>query len=327
MSNRCSSQCALKLIPSARIKLSKLSVRRKIKNRVTKRLKSCTTSYVHVVRSHAPQRALTATHPQFNYDSIIDTGATSHILRSDIFASRKYAYSPTNTKVALGDHGIELSAIGTCTVGVLHKALIVPQMSLNLISASALEKIGYSLTVANSQCDLMNAEGTKVFTAILVDGLYCFILKDLIRACDSSITAQQLSMVARVKKPSVISTKLDVELLHKRFGHASVEDIMSGLRHGAITGFVIDAKREHGKYQLQNGVCSTCMKAKSHKPPYYISMSNKATVPGELLVCDIQGRTVWKLYMVNATSSRIPIGIQDTLGRISSSIRMKRFRN
>jgi hypothetical protein len=113
-------------------------------------------------------------------------------------------------------------------------------------------------------------------------------MNTFIKTC-SQIKLSDVALVAKVKKPTIISTKLDVELLHKRFGHASIEDVISGLKNGAITGFTIDAKRHHGKYQLQNGVCIACMKAKAHKPPFYISLRLKASAPGEYVVCDIQG--------------------------------------
>jgi hypothetical protein len=183
------------------------------------------------------------------YDSIVDTGATAHILRSDVFAQAKYHFVPSRTKVALGDHGIALTAIGTCTVGILRDALIVLKMSLNLISGSQLEQAGYILVVMNSRCDIFNSKKELIFTAHLYEGLYYFRLQDLIDECGTSYSNK--AMPAKVKKPTTITTSLDVELLHKRFGHASVEDIITGLKNGAISGYDVNIKRENGRYQLQ----------------------------------------------------------------------------
>jgi hypothetical protein len=68
-----------------------------------------------------------------------------------------------------------------------------------------------------------------------------------------------------------------------------MEDILTGLKNGVISGYKVDIKRESGKYQLQNGLCKICMKAKSHKAPFYNSLRLKASQPGEYIVCDIQG--------------------------------------
>jgi hypothetical protein len=161
-------------------------------------------------------------------------------------------------------------------------------MSLNLISGSMLERVGYALLVLDSKCRILTNKGEHIYTAHLVDGLYVWMLKNFLATTECQSTPLT-AMVSRVKQPSVISSRLDVELLHKRFGHANIEDIVSGLRTGAITGYTVDVKRENGKYQLQNGLCTTCMKAKAHKPPFYSSTSPKATIPAEYVVCDIQG--------------------------------------
>ena len=159
-------------------------------------------------------------------------------------------------------------------------------MSLNLISGSQLAKAGYEIIVRQSTCDILNKNKELVFTAHLLEGLYYFRLRDLLA---SNTTITQKAMPAKVKKSAAIKTPSDVELLHKRFGHASVEDIITGLKNGTISGFQVNTKRENGKYQLQNGICSTCIKAKSHKSSFYNSQKVKATSPGEYIVCDIQG--------------------------------------
>ena len=189
-------------------------------------------------------------------------------------------------------------------------------MSLNLISGSCLERDGYYLTVKHSKCNIHDLRGDIIFSARLHDGLYCCNLADIVKiGCKKE--NKNRAAVAKVKKPSVISSKADVELLHKRFGHASTEDVIAGLKNGTITGYKVDAKREGGKYQLQNGVCSTCMRAKAHKPPFYLSLSLKASAPGQYVVCDIQGPFgVETLLEVKNMWSRILIGTLDIHGHI-----------
>ena len=269
-------QSRIKLISSSH-KHSKLLVTKK---KAIQRL--------HIVTCAPTSQALLAKPTSANYDSIIDTGASTHIVREPYFASNTYHFRPSKSLVALGDHALQLTALGTCDVALLRNALYVPKMSLNLVSGSALERDGFSLTVKDAKCNILNHKGDIVFTAPLRDGLYCFQMSDFIKQCTNQRTSD-MSMVAKVKKPTTIATPLDIELLHKRFGHASTEDVVTGLKNGTITGFTVSAKRHNGAYQLQNGVCTTCMKAKSHKPPFYMSLSVKAAAPGAYVVCDIQG--------------------------------------
>jgi hypothetical protein len=152
-----------------------------------------------------------------------------HILRYASFASKQYDEKPFNAQVALGDHGIQLTAIGRVSIGILLKALIVAKISLNLISGSRLEKAGYTLHAYHCECDIINFKGEIIFTAKSVDNLYVFNLKDLL-AASYSLNHKAAAYVTRAKLVSFILTRLDVELLHKRFGHASVDDIITGLR-------------------------------------------------------------------------------------------------
>ncbi len=60
---------------------------------------------LHIVRCTTGIASL-ATVMTHQYNSIIDTGATSHILRSEYFASPKYNFKPKHAKVALSDPGV-----------------------------------------------------------------------------------------------------------------------------------------------------------------------------------------------------------------------------
>ena len=121
-----------------------------------------TTVLLHTVCNAAPTpRLIQQNVIPTAYDTIIDTGATTHILRDLQYASMKYKYQPTATTVALGDHGVQLAAIGKVSVGILLHALVVPKMSLNLISMSMLEKVGYALLIYKRSCSRNGTRGVK----------------------------------------------------------------------------------------------------------------------------------------------------------------------
>jgi hypothetical protein len=59
------------------------------------------------------------------------------------------------------------------------------------------------------------------------------------------------------KPQRTLSTREDLELMHKRFGHANIESIVKGLKDQTIKGYDVSIKRgRSGKYELLNGKCS-----------------------------------------------------------------------
>ncbi len=92
------------------------------------------------------------------YDTIIDSGASCHIVIYMQYATAKYNFQPsTKHTVHLGDHSVKLEAVGTCTIGILERVLIVPRMTLNLISGPALEKSGYGTLCRQKQCHITSS--------------------------------------------------------------------------------------------------------------------------------------------------------------------------
>lgn len=56
------------------------------------------------------------------------------------------------------------------------------------------------------------------------------------------------------KNQSTIATDANIELLHKRMGHANVTNILEGLHAGTVTAYTVTAKRVKNKWVLQNGL-------------------------------------------------------------------------
>jgi hypothetical protein len=56
-----------------------------------------------------------------------------------------------------------------------------------------------------------------------------------------------------------IAIAADIELMHKRMGHADVTSILEGLKTGTVTGYEVTAKRVKNKWVLNNGLCKDCI--------------------------------------------------------------------
>ncbi len=85
------------------------------------------------------------------YDTIIDSGATCHIINDTKYATHEFNFTPANSEdgVRLGDNTIKLTAVGYFDIGILKRIMIVPHMTINLISGSKLELLGYAINKLN----------------------------------------------------------------------------------------------------------------------------------------------------------------------------------
>jgi hypothetical protein len=155
--------------------------------------------------------------------------------------------------------------------------MVVPQISLNLISGPRLDIDGFELSFKDGKG--LIRKGNHIIRGYLYKNLYFCNLSDFVINRQltnpvSNLAHEQIRVAPQIKvlptpasqrpqkKLPTISSSADLELLHKRFGHASIEAIVKGLRDKTITGYTVEAKRTDGKYSLQNGVCNKCMLTK-----------------------------------------------------------------
>ncbi len=79
-----------------------------------------------------------------NFDTVIDTGASGHVVTSMLYSSN--VRKPNDPDIALGDNSIKLTITYICDIGVLKDVMVVPQISLNLISGPRLDIDGFTLS-------------------------------------------------------------------------------------------------------------------------------------------------------------------------------------
>ncbi len=133
--------------------------------------------------------------------------------------SREQSYKLTIVIVVIYLHyntaSIKLTALGYCDIGILKRIMIVPQMTINLISSSKLDLLGYAILIMNRQAKLV--KGTQLIAiGHLINGLYHTKLSDFIPRVNATYIAQssgkQVSSTRSrgvIRKNPVIQTLLE----------------------------------------------------------------------------------------------------------------------
>ena len=116
------------------------------------------------------------------YDTILDSGATCHVVNSIQYATPQFNFRKNTNPydgIALGDNSIRLQSIGTCDIGILTDVMIVPKVSVNIISSSKLDLLGYSQVIENGLYNILQG-GKLIAKGHLIKGLYQVRLHDFI---------------------------------------------------------------------------------------------------------------------------------------------------
>ncbi len=105
------------------------------------------------------------------YDTIVDSGATCDIINDTKYATHEFNFTPVSPEdgVRLGDNTIKLTALGYCDIGILKKIMIVPNMTINLISGFKLDLLEYAILIMNQQAQLV--KGTHASVTSVIEGL------------------------------------------------------------------------------------------------------------------------------------------------------------
>ena len=168
-------------------------------------------------------------------DCVIDSGASSHIINNPSLFT---FFRPTFDRFVRVANGSKLKVTGIGTVGKLKDVLCVPDIRLNLISVPQLDKAGHRITFTRGQVFLDN---TLIGT--LSDRLYrssmVTIVKDDIAMLAMDINNSTVSFLKSDHEWVNQSIPRDIELLHRRFGHADVSMIKRMITYGSATGLSV----------------------------------------------------------------------------------------
>jgi hypothetical protein len=136
------------------------------------------------------------------YDTIVDSGATSHVINDATYATHKFNFTPANLEDGVrlvGDNTIKLTALGYCDIGILKRIMIVPQMMINFISGSKLDLLGYAILIMNQQAK--QVKGTQLIaTDHLINELYHTKLAEFIPRVNATYIVQSICKTSLIGK-------------------------------------------------------------------------------------------------------------------------------
>ncbi|KAL9233052.1 hypothetical protein vseg_008093 [Gypsophila vaccaria] len=207
---------------------------------------------------------------------IVDTGASTHICCDTTLFDSYRSISPIHVGLPNGTRTVR---INECLV--LTNVLFVPNFNYNLLSVSQLlsaQRISIQFT--NTECVIQDlASMMRIGVGRLLDGLYFLEMGEPVHV-------------------NVVTRKETNKLWHQRLGHPS----MQAMEHLPD----ITKNKSNSDFLF----CDICVRAKQTRSTFPLS-NNKASLPFELLHCD-----VWGPYRPNrACNSRYFLTIVDDFSR------------
>ena len=171
-------------------------------------------------------------------------------------------------------NGSRLPVAGTCKVGVLRAVLHVPSIALNLISVPQLDREGNSVLFKSGFAYINNTKfgalTDKLYTTSLVE------LDDTDLACAASaIEDGQATVLSHNHKLVDQRLPRDLDLLHRRFGHANVSMLKRMIAYGSARGMEVSAyEADPNRFH-----CEACSLSKAHQ---HKRIKNKRKTDGPL---------------------------------------------
>ena len=214
--------------------------------------------------------------------TFIDSGAsdTMFVSRSD-FDNYKSTTPRSGESAKAVDGDFEIVGEGTVVKHYLvdgnekkltyTRAIHTPTLNANLVSVSAFDKAGLTVTFGGGRGVVRKSDGTSVLTARLVKGMYVVdeISGDLPRASDIPIAMTSLSQ------------PVSLEQWHRRLTHCSPLTIAEMSREKLVDGLNVSGNNLRGK-------CEDCIIGRHTRRPYD-GKTEKDLDPLELVSFDLWG--------------------------------------
>ena len=202
---------------------------------------------------------------------IIDSGATHHIINKNILFNQRPVF---NKYLSTASKKLRIEATGDIkllTIGHLRDVLYVPGATKNLLSVRKLTDDGQEIIFKKSEVYLKLRTGTLVLLGSLSDNLYvlrpefAFGLNSEVVTGDADEAPLNDASTLETEEPQTedpvymldMTSPSTLELLHRRFGHASIDKIKQLIRLELATGLHINPNTVRTRYH-----CTHCAQAK-----------------------------------------------------------------
>jgi hypothetical protein len=207
----------------------------------------------------------------------IDSGATRHLCsRREWFQEYKSIepkkiYMADDRIIKAEGEGIiqvNLETDGGTYSGHFQDVLYVPELEGNLLSVSKIASKGRKIIFSEKDCQVIDKNGEVSAKGLNVGGLY-------------KLSAKVIPP-SQVKAAKASSSKSDLELWHRRFGHLNEQAIKSLHSKGLVKGLDIEGNEDMG-------LCKGCIYGKQHQEPFPQSGAKRATEILEIIHSDLCG--------------------------------------
>ena len=218
---------------------------------------------------------------------VIDSGASRHMCNNEKMfqnighSTTKYITVANKNKLSVLGEGpvcIKTNKNNVITRLNFMNALCVPNLSINLLSVSCLNKDGFDVNFnhRDKTCYIVNSNNKVLATGNLMpNGIYVLNTKDKNSAYSANNNNNSSNDIYSAPAAVALLTQ-DLDLWHRRLGHLNFQ-YMKILR-GKSFGVNFSDKQFHP--------CETCIRGKQTEQPYRPSNS-RASKPGELIHTDL----------------------------------------
>ncbi|KAJ1429694.1 hypothetical protein B484DRAFT_463261 [Ochromonadaceae sp. CCMP2298] len=213
--------------------------------------------------------------------TLIDTGCSAHVNAGKV--NRLTNFKEKTELISLGDTSMKSASQGRGDLGPLRNVMYAPGMSFNLISVSAMDKLGYVTVCAGGECCIVNPyaaesivravsaleHGAVTIRAVMgPDRLYhvrdAEQLESALTASPAAVPTPYTFTANRAEIKGSKGTLRDgstaglnaLQLLHLRTAHLFKRTILAGLKANAFRGAQITYAQCK---DLEIGPCEGCM--------------------------------------------------------------------
>ena len=213
---------------------------------------------------------------------IADSGATDHMTH------QRYAFKSRARKRIRVANDKLIWSLGTADIGPIRDALVVPDLSHNLLSMSKMADQYGQVVFTGEECYICDVHGNVLATGVREGNLFTFT-QDILMALPSPDVATGSSAASCLVAETENDQTRATILWHERFGHLGFTGLGQIVSKAAVDGMdprvsVTSAKALAGKH------CDACVLGKSHRMPIFKHKHERAQYPFELMHVDLQGQ-------------------------------------
>ena len=207
----------------------------------------------------------------------VDSGASRHLTGCRAWFTELHQCEPCT--VVAANHGtLKCTQRGTVTLItergriLVRNVLYVPSLGVNLLSVSAILSAGMRVHFTKGGCRISTSRGKVIVQAVARNNIYSIHAAPQLSESAYSVTAGTSSPLSWVTA-------------HGRMGHLNTRDMQALHNKGMALG--IDVPSDGSPADLDH--CAGCLAGKSHRAPFPLQASHRATQPLELVHSDVCG--------------------------------------